>query len=507
MPAQAIQRLHPVAEEFHAPVCDLADAAVACMGAGWRGTVHICSDGGLTPVRAPQHPVTTAGIAVAPGAEAHHCDAALSAGVRFAGHASSFYTELVGLHAALWMAWRLLATAAAGAMVRCFCDSMSALSAIAAHRRRRRAPRGRHFALVARCAMLAAGPGGTGAIELNWTPAHTGGDGAEARLNELADAAATAAKSADVAEEAATPAAGGGLVAAVTVRAPGVVAEARAIGALRRVAAAGAMAALRANHPRLPAAGCHAVHCAAFRVSWKGLRPVPAVGGCTSVVRDLLRRARGGGFRCMLRARGADGAALCHACGAAVDDATCWDHAVLCEGRGAAPADPVKLCTSALRRAAGRRVAVKLAEAAAAVGAHFEALGAALRSHKAALLDPAALLPWPAAPLVRRAKPPLAAAWAAVRAAVGAVRGCAVLSAETTTLLADDSRRGAVLAAVLPAADARRGDGTLLAALGVATAERAAIYLRGINPYAAPTTARMAAVAAVVVATAAGAAA
>ncbi len=267
------------------------------------------------------------------------------------------------------------------------------------------------------------------------------------------------------------------------------------------MAASGAMAALRDNHPALPAGECRAVHCAMFRLRWKGLRPVPLVEGCTSVVRDILRRARGGGFYNMPRARSAAGDSLCHLCDAIVVDGSCWTHAVLCEGRGAALADPVEFCTAALRRAAGRRVATKLAAAAGKLAQYCKQMCIAAHDRKAAELngDAAALPPPPAAPSGRRVKPPDVEAATALRAAAGAVRGYAALVADARLMLAGGvAQQGAALAAVLPTADARRGDGALLSALGVAAAERAAAYLRAVSPHAAPEAAQAASAAAAV---------
>jgi hypothetical protein len=140
-------------------------------------------------------------------------------------------------------------------------------------------------------------------------------------------------------------------------------------------------------------------------------------------------------------------------------------------------------------------MAAKLTDAAAAFVSHCDQLCAAVRVRKAAMLG-VSTPPVPVAPLARRAKPPLAAALAAVRSAAGAVRGGAELSGLADALLADPVRRGAVLAAVLPGADARRGDGALLAVLSVATTERAARYLRALTPHAPSAAARAATIAA-----------
>ena len=79
--------------------------------------------------------------------------------VRFAGHGSSFFTELVGMEGALWVTRRLRAVSAPGALLRCICDSLSAVTAVEGAQRRRGAARGKHRSRVVRCAMLATAAG------------------------------------------------------------------------------------------------------------------------------------------------------------------------------------------------------------------------------------------------------------------------------------------------------------------------------------------------------------
>ena len=67
---------------------------------------------------------------------------ALVAGARFSGHGSPFFTELVGMEGALWVAYRLRAVSAPGALLRCISDSLSAVTAVEGTQRRREAARG-----------------------------------------------------------------------------------------------------------------------------------------------------------------------------------------------------------------------------------------------------------------------------------------------------------------------------------------------------------------------------
>ena len=109
----------PAAADFAAPVRTLADAAIAAAGAGWDGTTLLGSDGGLVLNSGGAAAVTTAGIAVAFGDAPHHVDSAISTGLRFDGHASSYACELVGLEAAGWVATRLRTVAAPAAKLVC----------------------------------------------------------------------------------------------------------------------------------------------------------------------------------------------------------------------------------------------------------------------------------------------------------------------------------------------------------------------------------------------------
>jgi hypothetical protein len=480
----------PQPGEFAAPLRALADTAVARAGVGWTGTITLCSDGGLQRDDGVGAPVLTAGVAVAFGAEAHHVDGALAAGVRFEGHGSSTFAELVGLEGALWIARRLRASAALGARLRCICDSLSAVDAVeAAQQQPQRAVRGTHRTRVARCAALG---GSLNDLAIEWTPAHTGGESADALLNAKADAAAGDARGRDV-EPLGTPGPRPPrLLAAATLLAPGVEAEAEVMRALRGWRGRRRAAALRAGHPNLPAAACSAVHHAALRVAWRGLRPVPAAG-LTCVQRDVLRRARGGGFRTVPRAAGADGVPRCLLCAQAVADEQCWEHAVLCaRSTAAAAADPAELCAAALRRAAAERARRQLRAAAEAHARWVQEFLDAAQRRRVEILRAAGAAASPdgetgrGAALRRRLKPALFAAAGAYRAAREALAAARELADEARAALGEGTqRRLYALTAVLPGARLRRGDGDLLAGLAGELSARAASYVERVGAQAA----------------------
>ena len=80
-----------------------------------------------------------AGVAVAVGTGPHVVDAAAKVGFAFRGHASSTYPELVGLHAAAYVALAVR-RAAAGAATRILADSTSAIASVRGAHRDRRSP-------------------------------------------------------------------------------------------------------------------------------------------------------------------------------------------------------------------------------------------------------------------------------------------------------------------------------------------------------------------------------
>ena len=68
-------------------------------------------------------------------------------------------------------------------------------------------------------------------------------------------------------------------------------------------------------------------------------RPPLERGGIPSFRRDLLRRARSGGFRDAPHATDADGGMRCKRCYCSVDAGGWWAHAVECAGSAAADVD------------------------------------------------------------------------------------------------------------------------------------------------------------------------
>ncbi len=148
-------------------------------------------------------------------------------------------------------------------------------------------------------------------------------------------------------------------------------------------------------------------------------------------------------------------------------------------------------------------MAAKLKVAVGKFALHCKQIGAIVYARKAAEFDPYAPPPPPPVPPARCKKLPAAEVAAALRAAAGAVQGRVSLVVEARRMLAGTAaQQCAALAAVLPNADGRRGDGVLLAALSVATVERAAAYLRAVMRHAAPAAAQTAAVAGAVAAAA-----
>jgi hypothetical protein len=394
---------------------------------------------------------------------------------------------------------------------------------------------------VERCAALL----GESRATLGWVAGHDEAETLECELNCRSDRAATEAFGSPV-EDASPPAPRPRrLLAAATVVAVGVEAEARATRVLRGVAAADALRRLRTKHPALPAARALRVHHAPLRIArWHGLRALPAASAPSRWQAALLRRARGGGFAVYA----AD--AECELCGESLaggNSAERWEHALTCTAAKHAPiegelVDAVR--TAAARRAVEQlRTAQKSAAGAAALlaeehavaidvsyavaAAGVAAAGQPRRAAAAAALplasagaaqrvppvQPAGAAPPRAAgtppapralqPARRRQRPPRLAAVGALHAARDALAAGEQLAGQTVALLhgaSDD--RAAVLLAMHPGAVERRGDGVLLCALAQCLTRRAEVWLTACDVSRGSARSHAARAAAVVAATA-----
>jgi hypothetical protein len=485
--AASPQRWQPRAEEYPPPVqrfaADLAAAAAAVRPA----VITACSDGGYVPAPPPpgagggEPPKTTAGVAAALGDRLSDAEGALVAGWRFEGHGSSYAAELGGLEALLFAAVCVRVATAGATAVHCFTDSLSSITSVEALADGGR-DRGQHRTRVERCAELIRQSGAT----LDFTAGHASIEDLAGALNDRADRAATGAV-ASTPEATPTPEPRPRrLVAAATVISVGVEVEARATRALRRIAADDELRRLRAGHAALPAASAREVHLAPLRIArWRGLRALPGVGAPSRWEVSLLRRARGGGFA--VYGAGAE-CALCGQSMVAVPSAVRWEHAVA-ECTGAKRAELQTELSAALQGAAERRAAEQLRSAEKAAGqsvmllveAHATAVAAL---YAAALTTATSHSPHghpalPAQPRRRRQRPPRLAAVGAWRAARSALSAGRSLTAEMKQLLrgGTDARR-AVMMAMLPGADQRRGDGALLSAVAHRLAHRADRWLK-----------------------------